>query len=87
VTLAVEQGLVHLRIVDNGPGLSVEAQRHLFEPLFTTKQPGLGTGLGLVLVRQLVTSWGGTVELETHAGEGTTVDVRFPAERSAARSS
>jgi signal transduction histidine kinase len=81
ISLSCEQGFLHLSVADNGPGLSEEAQGHLFEPLFTTKQPGLGTGLGLPLVRQLVMSWGGTVEIETRAGEGTTVRLRFPCER------
>jgi C4-dicarboxylate-specific signal transduction histidine kinase len=80
VSLACEAGLVRLRVSDNGPGLSAEAQRNVFEPTFTAKPPGLGTGLGLVLVRQLVTAWGGTVSLKP-LGEGTTLEVTFPAER------
>lgn len=80
LTVACEQGLVLLSVSDNGPGLTPAAREHLFEPLYTTKQPGLGTGLGLALVRQLVASWGGSVELTSDA-RGTRVDVNFPCER------
>lgn len=83
--LGAEDSEVHLQVRDNGPGFAPDAQARLGEPVFTTKRAGLGTGLGLALVRQLVGGWGGTMEVST-ASTGTTVDIRFPMERPAAGS-
>ena len=52
-------------MTDNGPGLSADARRHLFEPLFTTKGPGGGIGLGLFTAYDIVTvGHGGTLEAD-----------------------
>jgi C4-dicarboxylate-specific signal transduction histidine kinase len=80
IRLRTEAGWVHLVVQDNGPGIPPDARAHLGDPVFTTKSAGLGTGLGLALVRQLVSSWAGTLEVSSSSA-GTTVDAHFPAER------
>jgi CheY-like chemotaxis protein len=66
-------------VADNGPGMSEGVRERAFEPFFTTKASGHGTGLGLSLVRQVMTSFGGEVRLESAQGEGTQVTLAFRA--------
>jgi two-component system NtrC family sensor kinase len=68
-----ENGFVVVDVTDDGPGIAPEVQAHLFEPLFTTKPVGVGTGLGLSICRELMTEMGGTVQLTSAPGHGTTV--------------
>lgn len=68
-----------LRIADNGPGLSEEARRRLFEPFYTSK--ATGTGLGLSISRKLVESLGGHLSLDTGASGGLTAEIRLPLHR------
>jgi PAS domain S-box-containing protein len=68
----------HIRVTDNGPGMPPEVVSHLFEPFFTTKPEGKGTGLGLAICHGIVESHGGSIEVETEPGHGTTFDVRLP---------
>lgn len=67
---------VELIVADRGSGIAPELRDRIFEPLFTTKRGG--TGLGLAVVQQVVTAHGGTVEVESEAGRGTEVHLRFP---------
>jgi CheY-like chemotaxis protein len=55
-----------------------ETAAHVFEPFFTTKPDGMGTGLGLATVYGAVQQAGGTIELDSRVGEGTTFTLRFP---------
>ncbi|MFZ1132748.1 MAG: PAS domain S-box protein [Terriglobales bacterium] len=68
-----------LAVKDNGHGMDAATQAHLFEPFFTTKNPGQGTGLGLATVERIVSSAGGTIEVRSQPGLGTSIDVLFPA--------
>jgi C4-dicarboxylate-specific signal transduction histidine kinase len=61
---------VQIAVQDNGPGISGEVAARLFEPFVTSKPFEKGTGLGLALSREYVTSFGGTLELEPIAGPG-----------------
>jgi CheY-like chemotaxis protein len=63
---------------DTGSGMSDEIARHAFEPLFTTKPAGMGTGLGLAQVQALAEQAGGAARLETALGRGTTVFLYLP---------
>ena len=68
-----------LEVVDNGKGISPEAMPHIFEPFFSTKEVGRGTGLGLSTVRSLVQQHQGWIDLETTVGEGTIFGIFLPA--------
>jgi PAS domain S-box-containing protein len=67
---------VELRIEDRGAGIAADVLPRVFEPFFSTK--GLGRGLGLPAARGIAETFGGSLTLETRAGEGTTVTVRLP---------
>src|SRR5215510_4138726 len=65
--------------IDTGMGMTPEVMSHIFDPLYTTKDRGHGTGLGLVIVSQIVAEHGGRVEVESELGEGTRFRISFPA--------
>ena len=71
------EGVV-LRVTDNGTGIEEHVMPHIFEPFFTTKPSGKGTGLGLSTVHGIVTQTGGTIEVDSRRGHGTTFRVRLP---------
>jgi signal transduction histidine kinase len=72
-------GRVTVCVADNGPGMPPAVLARIFEPYFTTKAPGRGTGLGLPVVRQIVESYGAALQVESRAGEGTAVTFELPA--------
>lgn len=69
---------VLIEVVDNGIGMSDEVQRRALDMFFTTKTRGLGTGLGLPLVRRVVERAGGALEIRSRPGAGATVRLRVP---------
>ena len=72
-------GHLEIRVEDNGPGIPDHVKEHIFEPLFTTKPAGSGTGLGLSLAFDIVTQvHGGSLTCETEVGRGTAFVVRLP---------
>ena len=72
---------VRLVVRDTGHGMTPEEQRRAFEPFYTTKPDGQGTGLGLATVFGIVTQAHGTVELDSAPGRGCTFTIRLPALR------
>jgi signal transduction histidine kinase len=67
-----------IRIADNGCGIPAGNLSRVFEPFFTTREVGQGTGMGLTVAREIVTTAGGTIELESQEATGTTVVIRLP---------
>jgi PAS domain S-box-containing protein len=69
---------VKLTISDNGPGIPSDIIKSIFEPYFTTKNPGEGTGLGLAIVHGIVKTHGGEIAVESLLNKGTKFTVYFP---------
>lgn len=69
---------VEIAVGDTGVGIAEEDLSHLFEPFFTTKKDGKGTGLGLSVVFGIVDRHGGTVDVKSAVGKGTTILVTLP---------
>jgi len=67
-----------LTVGDTGTGISQEVGRHIFEPFYTTKEPGQGTGLGLAVTYGIVQEHGGTIDFDSQPGMGTTFTVTLP---------
>jgi PAS domain S-box-containing protein len=70
---------VRLRVRDTGAGMTRDVVERAFEPFYTTKPKGEGTGLGLATVYGIVTQTGGTIQIDSTPGEGTTIEVALPA--------
>ena len=67
-----------LTVADNGSGIDPAVIDHIFEPYFTTKKAGEGTGLGLAVAHGIVKSHGGTITVESEPGKGTIFQVHLP---------
>jgi CheY-like chemotaxis protein len=73
--------VARLTVEDTGAGIPEEVQARIFDPDFTTKQPGVGMGLGLAIVAGLVREHGGWVDCHSACGKGTRFDVYLPVQR------
>ena len=78
-----EAPAVVVDFADDGAGMEPEILAHIFDPLYTTKAPGQGTGLGLVVVSQVVREHRGEVKVESKPGRGTRFCLTFPTWRAA----
>ena len=67
-----------LVVDDDGPGMAPDVERRVFEPYFSRRTDGAGTGMGLGLVRRAVEAAGGTIALESTVGVGTTITIMLP---------
>jgi len=70
---------VEICVTDNGPGIPEQVREKIFQPFFTTKPTGQGTGLGLSLSYDIVKAHGGDLKVETREGEGTEFIISLPA--------
>ena len=85
VDVSVVQSPRHarVRIADDGPGISPDHRRHLFDPFYSARQAGRGLGFGLSKCWRIVTNHGGKIEVESGPGEGTTFTITLPRQSSA----
>jgi two-component system NtrC family sensor kinase len=73
-----EGGELAITVADNGPGVPAEARNRIFEPFYTTKPVGFGTGVGLAVCHGIVDSYGGSISVEDAPGGGALFRVRLP---------
>ncbi|MCH2161269.1 MAG: ATP-binding protein [Phycisphaerales bacterium] len=76
--LNADTDTVIFEVHDQGVGMTEEVRNRLFEPYFTTRRGGRGTGLGLTIVHRVASELGGTIEIESEPGRGSTFRVRLP---------
>jgi signal transduction histidine kinase len=78
VTTSKHNGKVEIRVKDNGNGIPKNTVEKIFQPFFTTKPTGQGTGLGLSLAYDIIKAHGGEIKVESKDGEGSEFIVRLP---------
>ncbi len=76
--IQLEDKTVHIKISDNGYGMTEEVQKHIFEPFFTTKKTGKGTGLGLSIVHGIINKHNGHIRVKSAPGKGTSFEISIP---------
>jgi CheY-like chemotaxis protein/anti-sigma regulatory factor (Ser/Thr protein kinase) len=76
---ALGDGRICVEVTDNGVGITTENLRRVFDPFFTTKPLGVGTGLGLTVSHNIVSSLGGEIQIDSVTGHGCTMRVLLPA--------
>jgi PAS domain S-box-containing protein len=73
-----QAGAVSIQVIDDGPGMPKDVADRVFEPFYTTKDPGRGTGLGLSISREILVGYGGEIEVRSEPGRGTTFELTLP---------
>jgi signal transduction histidine kinase len=76
-TTSVNDRQVEVRCRDTGEGIAAEVRQRIFDPLFTTKVRGRGSGLGLAVVQQIIREHGGSIDVESGAGQGAEFQIRL----------
>ncbi len=72
-------GMARIEVIDSGVGMAPDVIERVFDPFFTTRAVGEGTGLGLPISHAIVTAHGGTLTVESEVGKGSTFRVELPA--------
>jgi two-component system NtrC family sensor kinase len=78
ISTRVEQAEAVVEIADDGPGIPIRLQDRIYEPFFTTKEVGTGSGQGLALARTIIERHGGSIECASRPPHGTTFTLRLP---------
>ena len=78
ISLGQTDNNIEVKIEDTGKGIPEEIQEKIFEPMFTTKGRGEGTGLGLDIAKKIIEKHNGTIKLKSTKGQGTTFTITFP---------
>jgi signal transduction histidine kinase len=78
VTTQTNNGMIDVKVKDNGDGIPQKVVDKIFQPFFTTKPTGQGTGLGLSLAYDIVKAHGGEIKVETREGEGSEFIIQLP---------
>lgn len=78
VSTKLLDGRIEITITDNGPGIPDAIKDKIFQPFFTTKPTGQGTGLGLSLSYDIVKAHGGSIGVESHEGKGSIFTIHLP---------
>ncbi|MCE7929523.1 MAG: response regulator [Chloroflexi bacterium CFX7] len=78
VALQAEQAVATLTVSDNGPGMDEETRTRIFEPFYTTKPPGSGTGLGMAITYGIIQGHHGAISVESGPGRGTSFAITLP---------
>lgn len=71
------EGQAIVKVTDDGPGMTAEVRRQAFEPFFTTRPAGEGSGLGPAIVASIVRAHRGTIAIASNHGKGTEIELRL----------
>ncbi|MBW2004621.1 MAG: two-component sensor histidine kinase, partial [Deltaproteobacteria bacterium] len=74
----VNKSKIHIEFIDNGSGIPAEDLTRIFDPFYTTKEPGKGTGLGLSVSLRIIEDIGGDIKVKSEPGKGTKIIVILP---------
>jgi len=69
---------IHIEFIDNGSGIPAKDLTRIFDPVYTTKEPGKGTGLGLSVSLRIIEDIGGDIRVKSEPGKGTKIIVILP---------
>jgi len=78
--LSAEQNCAEILVEDNGPGIPADVLPQVFDPFFTTREPGKGMGLGMYIIQEIIMEHGGCIAVSTLPGRGTRITIRLPRE-------
>jgi len=77
-SLAADRRFTEIRVEDNGPGIAADVLPHVFDPFFTTREPGKGMGLGLYIIQEIIREHGGCIAVSNRSEGGTRITLRLP---------
>jgi len=81
ISVQQEDGQATIRVSDDGPGMTPEERRHVFDPYYSARQAGRGLGLGLSKAWRIVTNHGGRIDVDSQPGQGATFTITLPITR------